>query len=212
MVEFVERFFKLTLDNVYRFVCSALLLAAGFGAGNGLKPLQQLGRALDWLAIPSEWTTPVGEWIAQRGFFVACVGVGGLMVAALFVTTGPLSRAGASVLLSVVIIGESGYAQWLWVVLGIVAAGLVILAGWAIRDVLMRHGELSWEVQNVGRYVGAAARGLLLSVFYVLSPLGWALSQEYTDQRGSARNPLHVKAVEEHMPSGVRFTPGTPPR
>lgn len=204
-IDFVERFFKLTLDNVYRFVCSLMFLVAVVGTKDGVLPLGQLRRVLDWLAIPAGWLTPVQSWIELRGEFVATVGVMTLLVALSFAAAnGWKSRSGSTTLLSFVALFQTGRSLqlliWIVVVLALVAASTAITVvvagrfGWGAPE----WPRMVWEC--IGRVVGCTC----FSALYFLSPLGWMASQEASRDRGTLWHPVYVKQIASSGPTGAK--------
>jgi hypothetical protein len=221
-LDFVERFFKLTLDNVYRFACSLLFIVAlvawgrtqatsrieqlgqsGSATSGVLSPVQQLAELLNWLAIPSAWLRPVGTWLADRGAVMGVVAVMILIVAVAFAAANDWrSRSGSTALLSVVIMIQVGYFALILIISLIVLAGLVLVTclgavfanrlGWSTPGLI----GAAWEkVANV-------AMTLVLAAAYLLSPLGWLVSQETHNVRGTRWNPLYIEQAERHAPTG----------
>lgn len=125
MVDFVERFFKLTLDNVYRFACSLLAAVTVFA----IAPLEGLSQLLNWLAVPSTWLIPVSHWVAERQEAVGVVAALTLIVAVLASTNDWGSRSGSTALLSIVVLVQVGQGTRLLTTALVVLAGLAITTG-----------------------------------------------------------------------------------
>ena len=195
----IERFFKLTLDNVYRFLCSVLFLSAVVGWFKGNTPSIQFGLLLDWLAIPSVWLAQASWWLTQREEVVGLTASLLLTVAVWFILVNGLqSRAGSTALLSTTILAETG--QLLGVVTS--AGALAVLPGLGaliVRSVHRRVGSPQPEwTSSVGTKYVEEMSALMCAAAYVLSPLGWLISQEsYQRRRGTGRfSPLYIAKVE----------------
>lgn len=203
-LDFIERFFKLTLDNVYRFTCSLLFLVAGIGYLQGLPPTVQLASLLDWLGVPYAWLTAVGEWIAARQNVLAIVATLLLLVAVLFAAANDArSRSGSTSLLACVLLVEVELGWWIFSGALIVVTSLALISGgglfltrrlgWAEPDWPRRAWEPVWRV----------VVSVALASAYVLSPLGWLISQEPYNLRGTRLNPLFIAQVPKTGPSGA---------
>ncbi|MFT3797989.1 hypothetical protein [Microbacterium sp.] len=202
--DFLQRFFKLTLDNVYRFTCSLLFVVAVSAHLRHVSPVTQLGSLLDWLAIPSAWLTTVGAWVDDRqsvvGFFAALV----LCIALAFAAANDWhSRSGSTALLCTATLTQVGMADELIAVTLSLVAGLAVVTvtvafvarrwGWGMPEWTASAWGTLW---NVLLTLGLAALSLL-------SPLGWLISQERHDVRGTRSNPLVVEQVGRAGPSGA---------
>lgn len=203
-LDFVERFFKLTLDNVYRFTCSVLFMVALVAYTRSTTPLAQLGGVLDYLAIPSGWLTSVDEWVAQRQSVVGMVATLVLMVALAFAAASDWqSRSGSTALLSIATLTQVGEGTSTFTFLIAVVAGLAVLTG--LARVLARRlgwGSPDWT-STAWERVANVLITLVLAALYVLSPLGWLISQEPYNSRGSRANPLYVERIERTSPTGA---------
>ncbi|MGO2521875.1 MAG: hypothetical protein ACTH8F_17285 [Microbacterium sp.] len=222
-LDFVERFFKLTLDNVYRFACSLLFVVAllawgrteykskieqlaesSAGSSGILSPVEQLAELLNWLAIPSAWLVPVGDWLTDRDTVIGAVATMILMVAVAFAAANDWrSRSGSTALFSIVILIQVGqFARILTNVVIILA--VFVLITWLVTFLASRMGwskpgwtRMAWEkIANVGIT-------LVLAAAYLLSPLGWLISQESHNLRGTSWNPLYIKQIEQRGPTGA---------
>ncbi|MCP1428532.1 hypothetical protein J3D45_001030 [Microbacterium foliorum] len=197
-LDFVERFFKLTLDNVYRFACGLLFAMACIGYTQEDPPTAQLASVLNWLGVPTAWLTAVAEWIAQRQGPMAIVATLVLLVAVAFAAANDLrSRSGSTSLLACALLYQTGFG-W-WVAVGPLAAlvFLALVTGGG-RFVTSRLGFSSpdWP-QHVWETVGHVVLAVALAALSVFSPLGWLISQEPFNARGTRGNPL----VVEQLPS-----------
>ncbi|QNE35540.1 hypothetical protein [Leifsonia shinshuensis] len=203
-LDFVERFFKLTLDNVYRFACSVLFIVALAAYAGNSTPLAQLGGVLDYLAIPSGWLASVGEWVAERVTVVGVVATLVLMVALAFAAASDWqSRSGSTALLSIVMLAEVGQGASMFNALIVGLAGLTLVT-WLATLVARRSG---WDrpewTGSAWERVANIAMTLILAALYFLSPLGWLISQEPYNSRGSRANPLYVERIERTSPTGA---------
>lgn len=183
-----------------------MLWVAVAGCSHGISPFGQLRQLLDWLAIPSRWLAPVEVWMAQREEFVAAVAAMTLLIAILFAAAnGWRSRSGSTAILSVVIVFQAGRGFQL--VLGIIVV-LALVAVATILAIVLVH-RFGWVApqwthaarEHVGRVVGCIS----VSALYFLSPLGWMVSQDVVDARGTLWNPLYVNWTEPSGPSGHRI-------
>lgn len=205
-IDFVERFFKLTLDNVYRFSCSFIFVAAIAGSLMHAAPTAVIAKALSWLGVPSGWLGIVGEWIAARDIAIGWVSALVLTVALAFAATnGPNSRAGATALLSTALLYEVGRGPWL------LTLAVWLLVGWVVfsASVQLITRRLQWGspqwIIAVWEKIGLVSASVMIAFIYVASPLGWLISQEALDRRGSASRPLYVTRIAPHGPSGARI-------
>lgn len=203
-LDFVERFFKLTLDNVYRFACSLLFAVAFLCNREAAGPIARFTELLDWLAIPSAWLTPVAAWLADRQEAVGLIAALVLAVALIFsASPGWRSRSGSTALLSIVVLMETGWGGWL---LGGLLAALALLAlVTGIVSYISRrmNGYAPGWVKEAWEGVANASVTLFLAVCYLLSPLGWLISQESYVSRGSRMNPIYVEQIEDSGPTGA---------
>lgn len=180
----VQRFFRLTLDNVYRFLCSVLFLATVVGWFVGNAPLVQAGVLLDWLAIPSAWLEPVAMWISQRGEVVGLIALLMLTVAVVFIlVSGIQSRAGSTALVSTALLTETGQLLGVLISAGVLAV-LPGLAALIVNSLARRLGfsQPEW-VSSVGIKYREELIALVYAAAYVLSPLGWLISQDRSTSR-----------------------------
>ncbi|WP_341956142.1 hypothetical protein [Microbacterium sp. LWH13-1.2] len=203
-LDFIERFFKLTLDNVYRFTCSLLFVLACIGYLQGVPPTAQLASVLDWLGAPSAWLAAVGEWIAARQNVVAIVATLLLLVAVLFAAANDArSRSGSTALLACALLVEVELGWWIFTGALIVMASLALLTGGGLF-LTRRLGwvEPDWP-RRVWEPVGRVVVSVALASVYVLSPLGWLISQEPYNLRGTRLNPLFIAQVPKTGPSGA---------
>ncbi|MFJ3472531.1 hypothetical protein ACIPJ1_06310 [Microbacterium maritypicum] len=203
-LDFVERFFKLTLDNVYRFTCSLLFGVALFAYAADVAPATQLAGLLDWLAIPSAWLNAVGSWLDQRQVVVGVVATLTLLVAIAFAATNDWhSRSGSTALLSTVILMQVGQGAWTLTAAIIVIACLITITGLAAYLAV----RLGWETPEWTRTVWEKTANvmmtLVLAASYLFSPLGWLISQEPYNVRGTRWNPLYIEQVERTGPTGA---------
>lgn len=201
--DFIQRFFKLTLDNVYRFTCSVLFVVAVVGEVQGQSPIEQLEALLSWLAIPSAWLVPVADWITERAGLVGFVGALVLLVAILFAAVDKDSRSGSTALLSAALLFEVGKAEQVEAAFAIAFISLVVVTGGA-HLVTRRMGFASpgWT-ESAWERAANVFISLMLSAAYMLSPLGWLISQEPYAVRGSRWNPIFVEQTKPARPSGA---------
>ncbi|MDR4534091.1 hypothetical protein [Glutamicibacter sp. PS] len=203
-VEFVERFFRLTLDNVYRFACSLMFAVALVAITNQTLPLTQLAGLLDWLAVPSSWLVPVSDWLAERQVVVDWVAFLTLIVAVTFSLANDWrSRSGSTALLATAILfqGEFGWRTFAAAIICLVALMLVTGLAHALTSRL-GIATPGWT-RSAWSKVGNAVMTLAFAVLYLLSPLGWLISQEPHNSRGTRWNPLYIEQVERSVPSGA---------
>lgn len=222
-LDFVERFFKLTLDNVYRFTCSVLFIVAlvawrraqstspieqlaqsSSGSSGVLSPVEQLAELLNWLAIPSAWLAPVDDWLTERQAVAGVVAILVLMVAVAFAAANNWhSRSGSTALLSIVILIQSGQLARVLIAAAIILACLILITGLAI----FLASRLGWSfpgwLGTAWEKTGHVAVTLALAAAYLVSPLGWLISQEPYNLRGTRWNPLYIEQVERHGPMGA---------
>lgn len=191
--DFIQRFFRLTLDNVYRFTCSVLFVVAVVGHLQGGRPIKRLETLLDWLAVPSAWLGPVADWISERQGFVVLVASLLLVVALLVAAVDRNSRSGSTALLSMVFLFEAGQAELVQTAVVVALVSLVVLTVSA-RFVSERIGFTAPEwTHSAWERAANVFLSLTLSAVYLLSPLGWLISQEPYAVRGSRRNPIFVE-------------------
>ena len=202
-LEFVERFFKLTLDNVYRFVCSLLFAVTAVAYSQQRSPIEQLANLLNWLAIPSGWLIPIAEWVNDRQIAVGGMAVLALAIAIGFATTTDWrSRSGSTVLLSIVTLVEVGQGPKILPVAVVVFAGIALLTGTtAVIARRLRRDTPEW-VGTTWKKVANTLTTLVLAALYLFSPFGWLTSQEPYDARGTIWNPLYFEQVERRQPQG----------
>lgn len=205
MVDFVERFFKLTLDNVYRFACSLLAAVAVLSINSKPSPIAGLVWLLDWLGVPSAWLVPVSDWIAARQDAVGVVASLVLFVAIVAAARTRFRRAGSTVLLSVVILAQVGLGHWVLIAAVAGPAGLWLASFLTVRTARQMHWtEPAWTA-SVSEWGVNVFEALILAVTYLFSPLGWLISQDFRAPRGSRQNPLHFEQVvpRDPMPTGA---------
>lgn len=203
MLSFLQGFFRLTLDNVYRFACSALFWLAVASQSEGNSPLDQLGSALEWLTIPSTWLGVVQSWIMARAFAVGAFAALAGAVAAVFAASTFFSRAGSTVLISVAVLIQVGRGQamaafvcWALVVLIVVTFGADRTAKW------FQHASPEWP-KTAWLKTATLATSCGFAALYFLSPLGWMVSQDDKLARGSQVNPLVVTHADSSSPAGA---------
>lgn len=217
-LELVERFFKLTLDNVYRFTCSVLFVVALVAWGRGqftssieqlahspsgspgiLSPVAQLAELLNWLAIPSAWLAPVDDWLAERQNVAGVVAILVLTVAVAFAAANSWhSRSGSTALLSIVILIQVEQFARVLSAAAIAYACLILITGLAIFLALRRDWGFPVWLTAAWQKSGNVAATLALAAAYVFSPLGWLISQEPSNLRGTRWNPLYIAHLERH--------------
>jgi len=224
-LDFVERFFKLTLDNVYRFACSFLFVVALVSWGRTrsstpieylwqnqswfpgvLTPTEQLAEVLNWLAIPSAWLTPVGNWLTDRDAVVGAIATMTLMVAVAFASANDWrSRSGSIALLSVVVLIQVGRFTQVAMIVSIALFGLALFTGLAAQTAYRRGQREPRWTKTAWEKIGNVAMTVGLAAAYLLSPLGWLVSQESQSHnvRGTLWNPLYVEQVERRRPTGA---------
>ena len=190
------RFFKLTLDNVYRFACSVLFIAAVTGVFVQFTPIEQLIKLLDWLAIPSAWLVPVADWVAQRDIVVGTVAMLSLIVAIGFaIANDSRSRSGSTALLSITVLMQVGQAGPAFIGISLFLAVLVastVLGGFLATR--FGWGEPEW-IQSVWEGLANLGGRMLLAAAAVLSPLGWLISRDVHDARGTRWNPIVIEQI-----------------
>ena len=194
-IDFVERFFKLTLDNVYRFICSLLFMAAIVGLWFEVKPLAQLAGLLKWLAIPSDWLTVVGIWLQQRVGVVTLISLLVFAVALIFTTFQDSgSRAGSTALLSIVMLMEGGWGHLIAIITAVLFGALIVVSA---VDFFLRRRTLGswWLIDPVRERLVMVFVALVNSASYLLSPLGWLITQDPYFKQGSRFNPLYVRKL-----------------
>ncbi len=207
MVDFIERFFKLTLDNVYRFTCSLLAVVALFTINSAPNPIAGLTWLLDWSGIPSSWLVPVGDWIADRQEVVAAVAALVLLVALVAAARAPLSRAGSTALLSIVVLAQVGFGCWVLVAAVAVAIGLGLVSWLTVRAARRLYwSEPKWT-GSVWGWITRVVGAVILAVIYLISPLGWLISQDFYHPRGSQQNPLHIEQGVPRTPTPTGALP-----
>lgn len=192
----IDRFFKLTLDNVYRFVCAALFAIALTSLAQGVSPLRMLERTLAWLAAPSEWISPVEQWVAARADTVFPLAFCLLCLAALFATREDTwTRAGATVLLAATCLLQC------WAT--VPAAGVTLVIAMSAYSVVGGIVALFFSDSIVvpGFWGHAALRVMHLALstvsaaIAVVGPLGWLLNADAVSKRGSRYEPVHIMIV-----------------
>lgn len=189
---------------MYRFTCSLLFAIALLAYPRQASPVEQLGDLLDWLAIPSAWLSPVGEWVAQRQVVVGAVAVLLLLVAVAFAAANDWhSRSGSTSLLSIVILIQVDHGTWVFTASVIVLAGLALLTGCAGFFARRFGWDTSEWTRPAWEKVGKVLLTLVLAAFYLVSPLGWLISQEPYNVRGTRWNPLYIEQIERRGPSGA---------
>ncbi|MFB8894098.1 hypothetical protein [Microbacterium plantarum] len=198
------RFFKLTLDNVYRFACGVTFLGAVVGALNELLPTEQLRAFMEWLGVPAGWLVSAGHWINERADLVALAAALLLIVAMAFASAnGVENRSGSTALLAVSLLLEAG--RQAEVLLGIAATIAVAVTVTGVVMVATRRldGSRPAWVDTMWGTIGRVAAALVAGGFYVLSPLGWLISQEPRNERGSPARPLYIEQLPETSPTGA---------
>ncbi|MDQ1122800.1 hypothetical protein [Microbacterium trichothecenolyticum] len=192
----VQNFFRLTLDNVYRFVCALFFLLAISAGSEGVTPLQQTARLLSWLAIPADWLGVVEAWLGERSDALINVSTLGLFIAfCACLTESWLSRAGATVLLAIGFLIQAGAAvQFLWTV-GTLAAGLAvgIVAVSAVRRRL-GFSATSWLSPVFSRLQNLAP-SLFLALLGAFGPLMWLVGEDRARAGETRSTPVHVSQV-----------------
>ena len=203
--DFVERFFKLTLDNVYRFTCSLLFTVALVAAyTREVSPIKELAGLLDWLAIPSAWLVPVSEWLAHRQLVVGFVATLALMVTIAFAAANDWhTRSGSTALLSIVILMEVGQGARAFTAAVIIFAVLAVVTG-IVAILASRAGRNApaWTL-TAWEKVANVMKALVLAAGYLFSPLGWLISQEPYNVRGTRWNPLFIEQVKRPRRTGA---------
>lgn len=195
--DLIERFFKLTLDNVYRFVCAVLFIAALSGASQDIGPLRQVARLLVWLGAPSAWVASVETWFAARAGALAVVSVLLLVIAVVFAMRDRWgSRAGATVLLALTALMQAGAISDVLAPAIAALAALMIVS--LIAAVVMWRGGSSFPewLSHTWERVGNLGLSMVYAGAALLSPLGWLLNEDPSSTRGSQWNPVHVKRVD----------------
>ncbi|MBF4636263.1 hypothetical protein ITJ38_17770 [Agreia pratensis] len=196
-IDFIERFFKLTLDNMYRFTCSLLFIISLVAHGREMSPVEQVVGVLDWLAIPSSWLIPVGEWVNLRQDVIAGVAFITLIVAIAFAAANDWhNRSGSTALLSIVILIQVDQ-EALVINSALVLVAILTLAS-GLTAVLCRRvgwGPPAW-IESAWRKVAHIFMTLVLAALYLFSPFGWMVSQEPYNTRGSRRNPLFIEQAK----------------
>lgn len=203
-LDFVERFFKLTLDNVYRFVCSLLFGVALLAHAGEIEPVAQLAGLLDWLAIPSAWLAPISDWLNQRQIVIGAIATLTLLVAIAFAAANAWhSRSGSTALLSIVVLTQVGHGAWVTTAPVIVIVCLVVVTGIANFLAIRLGWETPEWTRTAWRRTANVMMTLALAAVYLLSPLGWLISQEPYNVRGSRWNPLYIEEVKRSGPAGA---------
>lgn len=203
-LDFVERFFKLTLDNVYRFTCSLLFLMACIGYLREVAPTAQLASVLNWLGVPSAWLTAVADWIAPRQEVMAIVATLVLIVAVLFAAANDArSRSGSTSLLACAVLVQVELGWWIFLAPLIAVATLALVTGGGLfLTRRLGFAEPDWP-KRAWEPVGRVVLTVVLACVYVLSPLGWLISQEPYNVRGTRLNPLFIEQIPRTGPSGA---------
>ncbi|MDQ1137440.1 lysylphosphatidylglycerol synthetase-like protein (DUF2156 family) [Microbacterium sp. SORGH_AS 1204] len=193
----IERFFKLTLDNVYRFVCAVLFIAALWGASQDIRPLRQVARLLVWLGAPSAWLASVETWFAARAGALVVVSVLLLIIAVVFAMRDRWgSRAGATVLLALTALVQAGAVFNVLATATTALVALMIVS--LIAAVVTWRAGLSFPewLSHTWERVGNLGVSIVYAGTAFLSPLGWLLNEDSSPTRGSRWNPVHVKRVD----------------
>lgn len=202
-LEFVTQFFKLTLDNIYRFAC-ALMFAVGLtGVNQQRSPLRQLSELLDWLAVPSDWLVPIGDWIALRQELVGAVAGLVLILAVISASANSWhTRAGSTVLAASAVLMEAGLGSQLLALVGSLSVmGVIVAIAAHVAERL--HWDLGWYVTMRGKAANVLV-AVLLACLSVASPIAWLLTEDPFNSRGSQLNPLYIEQVAPVGPSGAR--------
>lgn len=202
-LDVVERFFKLTLDNVYRFGCSALAAITILGYHDATSPIEGLTRLLNWLAIPSTWLTPVDEWVTERQMVVGIVAAMTLVVAIFATTNNWSSRSGATALLSIVCLIQVGQGARVFTITITVVVIFALVTGLSSLVARRLRREIPAWMQDAWEKVLNVAITLFLAACYVFSPLGWLVSQGSQNMRGTRGNPIYIDSVDQREPSGA---------
>lgn len=224
-IDFVERFFKLTLDNVYRFVCSLLFavallawvrtadaqrssqIAIGQGAQSAfvsVSPVDQLKGLLNWLAIPSTWLSAVGGWLSQRETVVACIAFLVLLVALVFAAAGGRgSRSGSTALLSIVVLAQVGQGATLLSMVAVFLVGLLVATGASYFLSRKKHERAPTWTSMAWATGGQILTETLLAAAYLFSPLGWLISQDRHNVRGTLGSPIYIEQADRRGPTGA---------
>lgn len=192
----VQNFFRLTLDNVYRFVCALFFFLAISSVSEGATPLQQTVRLLSWLAVPADWVGVVEAWLGERSDALISVSALALFIAlCACLAESWLSRAGATVLLAIGFLIQAGVlVQLLWVV-GTLTAGLAvgIAAVSAVRHQLGLSAT-SWLSPVFSRLQNLAP-SLLLALLGAFGPLVWLVGEDRPRTGETRSTPVHVSKV-----------------
>ncbi|WP_295839121.1 hypothetical protein [uncultured Microbacterium sp.] len=189
----VQSFFRLTLDNVYRFFCAFFLLIAVVAVSEGVTPLQQAAQLLTWLAIPAEWVGIAEAWLGERNAALVIVSSVGLFVAlGACLTESWLSRAGATVLLAFGFLIQAGAAVQ---VLGAVGTLVTVaLVGVVAISALRRKFGLpatNW-LSPVASRLRNLGPSLLLAFLGVLGPFVWLVTEDQPRAGETRSRPVHV--------------------
>jgi hypothetical protein len=140
--------------------------AAAVGVDQGGNPLEGVAKVFDYFAIPSGWTMPAEEWIAERAEFLGTV-AGGLVILGLFSLPGP-SRLGrdlmrilewrgpSTTVLSLAVMMQCGY---LW------ASLIPILLCVVVRIVIV--GSAGGDDPGRSEHAMIAAFAILLAVAFL---------------------------------------------
>lgn len=198
MIDTVRKLFRLTLDNVYRFLAAVVGLTAVVALVARRSPLAQLEVQLSWLGVPSGWIESVSVWIDARSAAVAFVATLMLGISVWVASEGQWRRrAGATVWLSSALLIQTGWSAS--ILGGIVGVPMVLGASaWLAHSVARRTGRSapSWPA-ILGKRVANVIEVVVLSLIGALAPVFWLIGEEPDNALGSAWNPLHVRSLAE---------------
>lgn len=183
MLDVTERFFKLTLDNVYRFIASSIFVISLIGLRRQVSPTDQLATILEWLAIPTAWLTTVDQWLVPRqgilSIFVLCV----LVIAIPFsIGHSWTSRYGATVILSSSIIIELDRIG----LLGLLLLIFIVRSVWSttyfnnLYRKTYQHSKGDWSNQ-LGTEIWWLAKSIVYAVSCIFTPIAWLIGQDRRD-------------------------------
>lgn len=157
---------------------------ACIGYSREVSPTAQLASVLNWLGVPTAWLTAVADWIAQRQEVMAIVAT--LVCSSRFCSPRPMMRVAARA------------RRRFWCAHYSFRSSL---AGFFLTRRL-GFAEPDWP-KRAWEPVGRVVLTVVLACVYVLSPLGWLISQEPYNVRGTRLNPLFIKQIPKTGPSGA---------
>lgn len=202
-MDFIRKFFRLTLDNVYRFACALLFSVTVLGLFSHRSPIGQLGAVVDWLGLPSQWVSTIGAWIEIRR---EGIGLGAwflLLIAVGFMANRhQFNRAGSTGLLAAVLLVQTGIIEsvlWLFF-FGLLCltllSGAVLLLSRRLDSALPEWPSLIWG------WVGRVFRSFVEAIAYLFAPVVWLISEDFSANRGSFIDPIVVEVKDKRVPSG----------